>query len=111
MNPSPTFSMRTQRARAHRHALALRAPIARCEPGWLERRACNTAPPAMFFGKNVRLARQICDTCPVRMSCLADAHTQERELPAKACFGIRGGLTPEERERGRNAPETVGVAA
>jgi hypothetical protein len=36
----------------------------------------------------------VCNTCPVRSSCLFDAMREERSHLA---WGVRGGLTPEER--------------
>jgi WhiB family redox-sensing transcriptional regulator len=52
--------------------------------------------PELFFpakgehGKAAR-AKQVCARCPVRAACLADA------MATRDQFGIRGGLTPNER--------------
>jgi WhiB family transcriptional regulator, redox-sensing transcriptional regulator len=56
--------------------------------------------PELFFpapgehGKAAR-AKRICARCPVRAACLADA------LASRDGFGIRGGLTPNERRAER----------
>lgn len=41
-------------------------------------------------------AVEICHNCPVKQACLAHAM---REEPAGGRYGIRGGLTPEERRK------------
>lgn len=65
-------------------------------PAWHERAACGSVPdPEIFFpdhGNTVntptaRLAKQYCQTCPVRIECLDDAEPH----------GIWGGLTAGER--------------
>jgi WhiB family redox-sensing transcriptional regulator len=70
--------------------------------GWRRRAAC-AAPgvdPELFFpapgqhGKAARATR-VCARCPVRTACLADA------LATRDEYGIRGGLTPKERQRER----------
>lgn len=79
---------------------------------WWERAACRDLARDVFFpGENETHqyveARRICAGCPVRDECLDDAlATGER-------FGMRGGLTPREREqlrsgqRGRLGPGAV----
>jgi WhiB family redox-sensing transcriptional regulator len=63
---------------------------------WLPLAACAPADvdPALFHPESWESpsrAREVCGRCPVRRECLADA------LETKERFGIRGGLTPEER--------------
>ncbi len=41
----------------------------------------------------IREAKDVCSSCPVRRECLGDALRH----PDQAEYGIRGGLTPEER--------------
>jgi WhiB family redox-sensing transcriptional regulator len=73
---------------------------ARAEVDWRVRASCArpTIDPELFFpfpgehGKAAR-AKRICARCPVRAVCLADAMASRDE------FGVRGGLTPKERQR------------
>jgi len=69
------------------------------EWAWHARGACRGADPEMFFPSTDDAAvpaKLICDTCPVRLACLAFA------LERNERFGVWGGLT--ERERGRLTP-------
>jgi WhiB family transcriptional regulator, redox-sensing transcriptional regulator len=67
---------------------------------WRDRASCARpgVDPELFFpfpgehGKAAR-AKRICAGCPVRPACLADA------MASRDGFGIRGGLTPNERQR------------
>jgi len=60
---------------------------------------CSTFPDA-FFPEDLgtgetqgrRMARQLCQSCPLRLQCL------EYALEAKEDFGIWGGLTSNERK-------------
>ena len=68
---------------------------------WWRAAACRDAEPELFFPisataashAQVKRAKQICASCPVRSDCLRYAldHRQEQ--------GIWGGLTEEERRR------------
>jgi transcription factor WhiB len=61
---------------------------------WRDKAACRAADPDLFYPDTpaqADQARQICRTCPVRVQCLTAA-VRDRED-----FGIRGGLTPQER--------------
>ncbi|MBO3087975.1 WhiB family transcriptional regulator [Cellulomonas dongxiuzhuiae] len=50
------------------------------------------APDALFVeGAAQREARAVCQGCPVRLDCLADA------LDSRADFGVWGGMTERER--------------
>ncbi|MFC8191733.1 WhiB family transcriptional regulator [Cellulomonas sp. NPDC057328] len=62
---------------------------------WTARAACGSgklAPDALFVeGSAQRDARAVCQGCPVRLDCLADA------LDSRADFGVWGGMTERER--------------
>jgi len=68
---------------------------------WWRAAACREAEPELFFpisptaasNAQVKRAKLICSSCPVRPDCLSYAldHRQEQ--------GIWGGLTEEERRR------------
>lgn len=67
------------------------------DDGWDERAACRDMGPHTFFSEDnpsaVSRARAICDRCDVAIECLEDALS----WPASVDYGIRGGLTPDER--------------
>jgi hypothetical protein len=47
-----------------------------------------------------RLAKKICiDECPVTEECLESALREESGLMKRDRYGIRGGLTPRERDK------------
>lgn len=60
---------------------------------WQARAACHTVEPDSLFvqGAAQREARTVCQGCPVRLECLADA------LDSRTEFGVWGGLTERER--------------
>lgn len=62
---------------------------------WTARAACGqgSCPPDALFveGAAQREARAVCQGCPVRLDCLADA------LDSRADFGVWGGMTERER--------------
>lgn len=67
---------------------------------WTDRAAC-AGEDVDFFPDPTDLpgnqaAKNICRSCPVIADCLDDAM---REEPAGGRYGIRGGLTPEERRK------------
>jgi hypothetical protein len=76
---------------------------------------CMTTDPELWFqeqqGPTYRLARQLCQRCPVKASCLTMALENEEQ------FGMWGGLSPHERrrlkrqiglhQRGRGRPKSV----
>jgi WhiB family redox-sensing transcriptional regulator len=67
--------------------------------GWRERAGCAGEDPELFFPIGSRrpvLAQQICQDCPVRELCLADAMASEDPTMR---WGVLGGLTPTERAR------------
>lgn len=68
---------------------------------WRAKAACADYNPELWFPVSeegtqafedqARSARHICGACPVRDSCLEDARAR------REAFGIRGGLSPQER--------------
>lgn len=82
---------------ARRELWSLARAFARPETSsWLHRAACAPADvdPAWFHPEpweSPLRAREVCGRCPVQTECLADA------LESRDAFGIRAGLTPEER--------------
>lgn len=60
---------------------------------WQARAACNEVEPDSLFvqGAAQREVRSVCQACPVRLECLADA------LDSRTEFGVWGGLTERER--------------
>lgn len=69
---------------------------------WSERKACVGVPVKVFFpgrgNENYTEARAYCKACPVRVECLEDAIRTEG-ASMRERFGMRGGMTPEERHR------------
>lgn len=61
--------------------------------------ACRDEPLEMWFSPDVLPAILICNVCPVRRECLADA--DQAENGREDTYGVRGGLTARERERRR----------
>lgn len=72
---------------------------------WMERAACNGVGPVPFFDDHrhdFASARALCEACPVRAECLAEALATPGQQ-----WGFRGGLTQDERRllvRGRVLP-------
>jgi WhiB family redox-sensing transcriptional regulator len=67
---------------------------------WHALAACRGKDPAIFFGPDrpvddawADTARKVCDRCPVRAPCLAEA------LDAGEKYGVWGGTTPDERRQ------------
>jgi WhiB family redox-sensing transcriptional regulator len=67
---------------------------------WIDDAACEGKPTEWFFPEGVAhrgvrdvfaKGRLVCATCPVSSECLADA------IESGEGFGLRGGLTPQER--------------
>ncbi len=67
----------------------------RGDGGWVVRAACaggRVEPDGLFVeGAAQRAARVVCEQCPVRLDCLADA------LDNRVEFGVWGGMTERER--------------
>lgn len=75
---------------------------------WRDRAACSQplyrGARDMWFPIDAdnqarRAAKQICDTCPVRVDCLTEAVNTEGAAAVNARFGVYGGLTPRQRRR------------
>lgn len=82
---------------------------------WRASAACAGSDPDMFFAKARDLtmeARRVCSGCPVKQLCLDAAMAEEKASPAKIRAGIRGGLTPRQRNnlavQRRGAPRITG---
>lgn len=104
--PEPTGdgARRTARIPVRRRRAATEDDMDR---GWMVRAACRDQDPALWFplerpgrrGANApadsayRAARAICDGCPVKDACLADA------LALSDFNGMRGGHTPKQLRR------------
>jgi WhiB family redox-sensing transcriptional regulator len=63
---------------------------------WEDLAACHGRTPLFYAGDafSNRLAVAVCNRCPVRGECLADALAVEA---ITGVYGVRGGLTPAER--------------
>lgn len=60
---------------------------------WAEDAACKGKPASWWYEDGTELARQTCQACPVRESCLQHALDTDEPL------GMWGGLLPSERRR------------
>ncbi|RMI09752.1 WhiB family transcriptional regulator [Cellulomonas triticagri] len=71
------------------------ATTAEADGHWTARAACgsgNVQPDELFVeGAAQRDARSVCQSCIVRLECLADA------LDSRTDFGVWGGMTERER--------------
>lgn len=107
--PTPPTTPTTPRAEPIRPALLAGAPAqpgrqeARRAPaprhGWIADAACTSEDPGLFDPVNRHVASRataVCDTCPVRRSCLLDALVEEQDT-AYGPWLVRGGMTPKER--------------
>lgn len=81
--------MRRRRREALYEALLLRAFAWRPRAGWLRRARCAGCPPDWWFVETGR-GREICETCPVRMDCVANAVQHELSIPDDAVAGFFG---------------------
>lgn len=88
------------RARAQTESWQQRLEIATPKPGWITRRACAGMPITVMYpdsrAGNSR-ALNVCQGCPVRLSCLGAARIDEAHDLARGTYGIRGGLIPSQR--------------
>lgn len=66
---------------------------------WTDQAKCKGAQRVFYIGNGAgsARAREMCDTCPVKAECLADALAYERTVPAHLIFGYRAGLTASQR--------------
>ncbi|MEI2640465.1 MAG: WhiB family transcriptional regulator [Microthrixaceae bacterium] len=66
------------------------------DTNWMAAGNCANKSPDFFFpsdGVGVELARQVCETCPVKMQCL------EYTLANRIDHGVWGGTSERERRR------------
>lgn len=81
---------------------------------WREEAACAGKPLWLMFPsfkEDVPEAVAVCKKCRVRGECLDAALEEEGSAGAPYRFGIRGGLTPEEREKVYRRRLRLGTAA
>lgn len=79
--------------------MTMTAELPRSE-GWKFRAECVGEDPELFFDKTqeaMAAAVAVCDRCPVIEQCLSEALAQEGMGGQYGRYGIRGGLTPEQR--------------
>ncbi|MGP3979398.1 WhiB family transcriptional regulator [Streptomyces sp. 8N114] len=85
------------------------APSLGADPTVEAAAACKDTSTDLFFSdgrEEIVVAKEICNSCPVRIRCL------DRALANGERFGIFGGLTPDERsELARADSEQRGAAA
>lgn len=87
MTNRPVITLRgVARARGHEHTLAPDVE------SWRFRAKCRDADPDLFFQSDPRPALEWCEFCPVKAACLNEAL-----LSGDMDYGVRGGLTPEQR--------------
>jgi WhiB family transcriptional regulator, redox-sensing transcriptional regulator len=79
---------------------------------WKDQAACVGVDPELFFPPSgngrtqIKKAKTICESCPVKAECRAYADRSEERLGHRAIHGIYGGETPTERlARRREAAE------
>lgn len=65
---------------------------------WQEGGACLSTDPDLFFEKKgEEVAKEICESCPVRIKCLAYALSHEKKSDQR--WGVFGGLDGPERRK------------
>ncbi len=77
-------------------------------PTWRDIALCREVDPELFFvapGGNPRPAKRICAACPVRTACLDEALS----YPGEQDYGIRGGLSRDQRVVLRRSARTASV--
>lgn len=70
------------------------------DDAWRAEAVCQSVDPVLFDAENSRdsrLARKICDTCPVIKECLLDCLTTEPRDGSKSLCGVRGGMNAKAR--------------
>lgn len=73
-------------------------------PDWTRRAACLGADTGLFYDdRHTAQAAAICDGCPVRLDCLQDAWNQDADAALHLIFGVRGGLTADQRRAAQRA--------
>lgn len=73
---------------------------------WHQEAACVGHPVDWWFpteadrsAERWDAGRLVCRSCPVREQCLAESLQDEAGKPRSLLFGMRGGLSPAQRER------------
>lgn len=68
---------------------------------WRAHANCRGVDPNVFYPGDVdySAARKICNDCPVQEQCLRAAMAEETGHGRQGRYGMRGGLTPDERHR------------
>lgn len=67
---------------------------------WITSAACRGDDPEIWFkDKHQAEARRICQGCIVQSQCLSAELDAEGGKPAENRYGIRGGLSPDERAK------------
>ena len=67
---------------------------------WRKGAHCLRYPTWLFYEETDDAENEcklICRSCPVRAKCLATALVEEGTAPAEERYGVRAGLTPDER--------------
>ena len=67
---------------------------------WMDDAACLGTDPDIFFSTSPDIraaAKSICNSCPVRLQCLA--YTINAEAQGNTRYGISGGLSGNQRKR------------
>ena len=75
---------------------------------WRDEALCRQTDPEIFFpdkGQTATTAKKVCAVCPVQAACLADAITQREK------YGVRGGMTPNERKTYARAAQVAARSA
>jgi WhiB family redox-sensing transcriptional regulator len=75
-----------------------------CDLPWVEYTVCREVDPTVFFpekGESAIPALRVCGRCPVRDECADDA------LATGDVWGVRGGLTEQQRRRIREGKEVA----
>ena len=81
---------------------------------WHKDAACRNFDPELMYPRPsdyaaVRVAKDLCEVCPVQAECLADALAEEGLVGKDQRFGIRGGHTPHARWAMRPRPRPAVV--
>lgn len=92
------------------------APDTAAVTDWRQFAACLTEDPELFYPKpgnsrGIEAAKRICRSCLVRADCLEAALADEGGRSKDGRYGVRGGLTGDERyllyARRRNSRRTA----
>jgi WhiB family redox-sensing transcriptional regulator len=78
------------------------------QPEWMNHAECAGLDVDLFFpprGGNVGAAKKVCFQCPVREECLEHAMVNGEK------WGVRGGMSEQERRRLRHSRRINGIGA